>query len=297
MEVLAEMWARGGATPEVPRPFLRTSLCRLLTIALVDRSSANGQVKLNIRTLPAATSGDQPGDEASILSQFLRGVGQYQPQLVGFNSFNSDLLIIRQRAIALGVAAPAFCRRPEKPWEGPDYFRRDNDCNIDLMELLTGGAWDRGTRTSLSDMARISGIPGKMGTDGDDVAELWLQDRIGDILNYNVFDALTTYLLWLQVAHFGGHFTTDEWHEEHERLEALITSEIESGARPWLQLYLDEWRRLRSFRTQFAAGMAETQAGTAEGDASAAVGGVETTAAVPGKAPGKKRPTSPAKGP
>jgi predicted PolB exonuclease-like 3'-5' exonuclease len=58
--------------------------------------------------------------EAEIIERFLAAVGKYRPQLVGFNSLESDVQVLIQRAMINEVSAPEFCRRPNKPWEGDD---------------------------------------------------------------------------------------------------------------------------------------------------------------------------------
>ena len=64
-------------------------------------------------------------------------VGEKRPQIVGFNSTNADLPIITQRAIVHGLRAPGFGERPNKPWEGADYFdSRNSDYNVDLCPML-----------------------------------------------------------------------------------------------------------------------------------------------------------------
>ena len=92
------MWERGGATKENPRPYLKTVMCRVVSIAAVIRKQADdGRVALDLRSLPnddAATA-----TEADILSRFLTGVGKAKPQLVGFNSRSADLMILVQRAM------------------------------------------------------------------------------------------------------------------------------------------------------------------------------------------------------
>ncbi|HCZ48898.1 MAG TPA: hypothetical protein DCZ11_07820, partial [Gammaproteobacteria bacterium] len=56
--------------------------------------------------------------ERHVVGTFLDAVGEYRPQLVGYNSINADLKILLQRAVVNGLSAAAFCRRPDKPWEG-----------------------------------------------------------------------------------------------------------------------------------------------------------------------------------
>jgi len=66
-----------------------------------------------------------------------------------------------------------------------------------------------------------------------------------EIVAYNEFDALTTYLVWLRVAHFGGHFTDQEYEVEQQLVRELILSEIENG-KMHLEEYLEEWDRLKA---------------------------------------------------
>jgi predicted PolB exonuclease-like 3'-5' exonuclease len=199
--------------------------------------------KLDLLWLPRKP--DDPGEqtEVSILSKFLGAVGKAKPQLVGFNSRSSDLKILVQRAVVNGLAVPDFCRRPDKPWEGCDYFARDNEWHIDMMEIL--GSWGGKSTVSLNEIARLSGIPGKFGTCGDDVAGLWLAGRWREIVEYNCFDALTTYLVWLRIAHFSGLFTPEQYAEEEQEVRDLI---FELAAQPetaFVERYLEEWDRLQ----------------------------------------------------
>ncbi len=243
------MWAAGGATPEDPRPFLKTVMCRVVSIAAVRRTqSHNGDVKVDLLWLPRTTDDPEQTQEKAVLTKFLHALGQRQPQLVGYNSRNADLKILVQRAIANGLSFPEFCSRPDKPWEGVDYFARDNDCHVDLMEILSG--FGAGKSVSLNEIARLSGIPGKFETAGEEVAEMWLEGQWRDVVNYNCFDALTTYLVWLRMAHFAGHFTAAQYEEEQDRIKDLLLELSERAETAFLDRYLEEWDRLLSLTNQ-----------------------------------------------
>jgi hypothetical protein len=110
------------------------------------------------------------------------------------------------------------------------------------MKEVVGG-WGKAT-PSLNEIATLSGIPGKIDVDGEQVAFLWLDGKLDEIVAYNEFDALTTYLVWLRVAHFGGHFTDQEYEAEQQVVRELISSEIENG-KTHLQKYLEEWDQLK----------------------------------------------------
>lgn len=238
-EVIDVMWREGGATPEDPRPYLKTVMCRIVSIAAVVRKRVRDGVTLQLISLPGLHDGVQP--EGEIIRQFLEAVGSKGAQLVGFNSWNADLPILFQRALANRVTAPVFCHRPEKPWEGADYFARFSDFNIDLKNELGGFGK---AAPSLNELAASLGIPGKLGTDGADVINLWRSGEIRKIIEYNQFDALTTYLVWLRSAYFSGRLTEKSFVHEEQQVEALLNQEIEDGAEH-LALFLDAWKKFR----------------------------------------------------
>ena len=84
-----------------------------------------------------------------------------------------------------------------------------------------------------------------MDVDGNEVAGLWLAGRLEEIVHYNEFDALSTYLLWLRVAHLGGFFDTEGYETEERRVETLLEEEIGRG-RTHLEKYLEKWKELRA---------------------------------------------------
>ena len=240
--VLEYMWKQGGATDADPRPYLKTVLCRVVSIAAVIRKQTDdGGVSLKLHSLP---SPDEPdASEPDILRRFLTALGKAKPQLVGFNSQSSDIVILLQRALSNRLALPDFCKRPAKPWEGVDYFARGNDFNIDLKEDLSG--WGKAT-PSLHELATVCRIPGKLGTDGQDVIDLWLAGDVRRIVQYNECDAITTFLLWLRTALLAGHVTPEQHQREEAQLEALLAERAESPEQRHLADYLAAWRSLRT---------------------------------------------------
>ncbi len=93
-EVIFEMWKQGGATDEDPQPYLKTVLCRVVSVAAVCRSVQNGEIVLEIKSLPKF--GEEPYSEEKLIENFLVSVGKQKPQLVGYNSSEADLPILVQ---------------------------------------------------------------------------------------------------------------------------------------------------------------------------------------------------------
>ena len=248
-EVMQEMWKVGGATDDDPMPYLKTVLCQVVSIAAVTRTVGKDQVKLQLLSLPRDPDDQEQASEKHIVRTFLDAVGAHQPQLVGFNSQNADLRILLQRGLANGIQAKRFCRRPDKPWEGVDYFARTSDWHIDLLTVL--GGWGKST-PSLHEMATVCRIPGKISTEGQEVAPLWLKGEVAEIVAYNEFDALTTYLLWLRLAHFGGFLDADRYEHEQELLRELLSKESEKPERSHLKTYLAKWDALRGVSSEWS---------------------------------------------
>lgn len=239
-EVLAHMWHEGGATEADPQPYLKTVLCRVVSIAAVIRKQQrDGTVSLVLHSLP--TLADPDATEGQIIGRFLEAVGKSKPQLVGFNSHGADIPILVQRALVNGVPLPNFAKRPAKPWEGVDYFARGSDYNVDIKDEV--GGFGKST-PSLHELATACRIPGKLGTAGDDVLRLWRAGDVRAIVHYNECDALTTYLVWLRLALGAGHVTPAQHAAEERQLEALLEQKASAGA-THLREWLEAWHALR----------------------------------------------------
>lgn len=240
--VFAKMWSSAGATPEKPQPFLKLALSEVVSISAVIRRHDPHGAEFELRTWPERASAWR--GEGPIIESFLETAAGESAQLVGYNSAGSDLPILVQRAIANGCVCPRFGARPDKPWDGMDYWSRFGDAHLDLMQAVTLGAGRGAASPSLNELALSCGIPGKLDTAGDDVAQMWLNNKYDEILAYNETDACTTYLLWLRYARFRGLIDPSNAKRErdsfHGYLEGLASS------KPHLRRFLDVWDELRT---------------------------------------------------
>lgn len=234
-EVTARMWAYGGATEAEPRPYLKTILCRVVSIAAVVRTVKHGEVQHRLFALP---EGPEPLPEGELLRRFLVALGDKKPQLVGFNSRDADLPILVQRAMVHRLSIPGLGRSADK-WAKDDFFDRYGNQHIDLREVA--GSWGKASST-LHELATACGIPGKLGTDGKSVIDLWRAGDVAGIVRYNQFDALTTFLVWLRAMTLSGHRTPEDLEAEEAQIRALVQQK--AAADPGFGLYLEGWTRL-----------------------------------------------------
>ena len=243
------LWASGrkGSDPEGSQPYLKTILCRIVSLAGILREKVpGGGASLKLVSLPADPSDPEKCDEKALLSNFLKSVGRKKPQLVGYNSAQADVPIIVQRSIVNGLPGFGFSDRPDKPWLGVDYFdARNSEYSIDLADAM-GQYRDR---PSLHQAATLSGIPGKIDVSGGSVAEMWLQGKLPEIVAYNEFDAFTTHLLWARLAHFSGLLSSDQYAREQAQVRELLEEEI-SGGKVHLEKFVAEWDRLLAITGQ-----------------------------------------------
>ena len=243
-EVLRVMWDQGGATEENPQPFLKTVMCKLVSIATVVRNEKGNLTLWAIPSLEEVQGQpfvDDPNvDERAILETFLMkfeyNLGQpgRKPTLVGYNSRNADVRILLQRAMVNNLQLRGFSQEASaKPW---------NQTGVDLMDFVSGVG--KGHSCSLNEIATLCGIPGKLDTRGEDVAGLYYGGNRRKIVEYNVFDALTTYLLWLKVEHFKAEMTDTQYDEEVAKVHALLAREVAKPCGKFLELYIEAWRAM-----------------------------------------------------
>lgn len=226
-----------------PRPFLKYMFSRVVSIAFLSRKSVyrNGErtIEFSLNSLPKLPLESDDVDEAAIIDRFLYIIGERRPQLIGFNSSESDLQVLIQRGIINEITAPAFNQRPNKPWEGEDYFdSRNSEAHLDLLTKFSNRG---GMSPRLDELAKLCGYPGKIDVKGDQVTDLWLERDITRIVEYNRIDTLNTYLVWLRVAYFCGKLGEEDYFNELEQFREFLEFEAEKDDKQYIADFLSKW--------------------------------------------------------
>jgi len=141
------------------------------------------------------------------------------PALVTYNGRAFDLPVIALRSLHHGL---------QLPWYYQDTnvrHRYSEDGHIDLCDWLADhGATRSG---SLDALARLIGLPGKLGVDGSQVAGMHANGQLEQIENYCLADVAQTALLFLRFRLLQGVLDRDGY----RRVAAAITRTLEADPR------------------------------------------------------------------
>ena len=244
IEAMQRLWEHSPKYDEEtdPRPFLKYMFSRVVSIAFLSRKAIfrNGEpvIEFSLNSLPKLPIDSEDIDEAAIIERFLYIVGDRRPQLVGYNSAESDLQVLVQRGMINEISSPAFNERPNKPWEGPDYFdSRNSEAHLDLLKKFSGGPM----QPRLDEFAKLCGFPGKIDVKGDQVTDLWLARDFTKIVEYNQIDTLNTYLVWLRMVYFTGFLTEEAYFSELEQFREFLENEAQKAEKAFLRAFLERW--------------------------------------------------------
>ena len=163
----------------------------------------------------AAIAADPDARERGLLADFSRFVGRARPVLVTFNGRRFDLPVVALRALCHGVPLGWYYR------ERGARYRFGEDAHLDLCDWLADhGATKMG---SLDALARLIGLPGKVGVDGSQVEGLYLAGQLAAIQQYCLADvAPQTALLFLRFRLLQGALSPQRYRTAtSELLEAL----------------------------------------------------------------------------
>ncbi|CAN5591961.1 3'-5' exonuclease [soil metagenome] len=242
IEAMQELWKLCGATEENPRPFVKYLFSKVVSISFLSRNIAfldnEKFVDFRLHSLPKLPVDPSEISESYIINRFLHFVGEKEPHLVGFNSAQSDMQVLIQRSLVNELSARRFCIRPNKPWDGRDYFYRYSEEHLDLLQLFS---YDTKMKPTLNELARFCGFPGKLNANGSHVVDLWLNGEITKIIEYNQIDTLNTYLIWLRTVHFCGKISEEDYASEQEQFRGFLEDESQKPDKDYIQNFLDKW--------------------------------------------------------
>jgi 3'-5' exonuclease len=140
--------------------------------------------------------GREASDEAIIVREFAELVEKHQPTLVSYNGRGFDLPVIAMRCLRHGVPFAAYYR-------GRDMRYRFSEAgHFDVMDYLSDYGASKQARLDV--VAKLCGMPGKVGVDGKDVGPLVHAGRLEEVRNYCLCDVIQTAAVFLRVEYLRG---------------------------------------------------------------------------------------------
>jgi len=221
---------------------LKHNMHKIVAISGVFRfkGSYKGQEK---DTLEIISLGEETASEAELVRQFFSAINKYSfasPQLTlaSWNGGGFDLPVLHYRALLHGINAQQY-------WK-INYPYRYGKTHIDLMDILAN--YQMSAVAKLDDIAKMLGFPGKLGIDGSQVWETYLNNDITAIRHYCETDVLNTYLVYLRFELMRGHLNQTDYDQECDRLRQTL----KTGKKAHFNEFLTAWDKEQQDRERLS---------------------------------------------
>jgi predicted PolB exonuclease-like 3'-5' exonuclease len=199
-----ERWQKPELAPGADPPFPPAWAHRIIVIGCLWLDHGYRLKRMGV--VGDVTGGDGPPDvrERALLDDFSKFVGRARPILVTYNGRRFDLPVIALRSLCHGISLGWYYR------ERNVRYRYSEEGHLDLSDWLADhGATRPG---SLDAVARLIGLPGKVGVDGSQVEGMYAAGQLGAIQTYCLGDVAQTALLFLRFRLLQGLFDGERYH-------------------------------------------------------------------------------------
>jgi len=178
--------------------------------------------------------------EAELIQRFFDGVEKYTPQLVSWNGGGFDLPVMHYRGLIHGVKAPRYWDMGEdnRDFKWNNYISRYHSRHLDLMDLLS--LYQLRAAAPLDDLARLMGLPGKLGMEGGGVWDAYQAGKLAEIRNYCEADVVNTYLIYLRFQLMRGALTD----QQHKTECDVVRSTFGKSVEPHWKEFVSKWPRV-----------------------------------------------------
>lgn len=151
-------------------------------------------------------------DEEGILADFAKLLDERRPALVTYNGRSFDLPVIAMRCLRYGIPLSHYYQARDVR------YRFSPDGHLDLMDFISD--FGAAKVSKLDIIAKLCGMPGKVGVDGKDVGPLVHAGRIQEVRNYCLCDVVQTAAVYYRVQLLRGQLARDDYLRS---VQALIT--------------------------------------------------------------------------
>ncbi len=212
-----ERWDRPESAEGSRDPFPPSWAHRIVVIGCLWLDHGYSLKRLDVISDPAEAAGTPDDRERALLEQLSRFVGRQRPVLVTYNGRSFDLPVIALRALCHAVPLPWYYR------EGTTRSRYSEQGHLDLCDWLADHGATRSS--SLDAIARLIGLPGKLGVDGSQVEGLYQAGELARIQQYCLTDVAQTALLFLRFRLLQGKLSAEDYRARTSELLAALASD------------------------------------------------------------------------
>jgi predicted PolB exonuclease-like 3'-5' exonuclease len=161
-------------------------------------------------------------DEAEILSDFARFIDERRPTIVTWNGRGFDMPVIAARCLRHGITLRHYyCSRDVR-------YRFSPEGHLDLMDYLAD--FGAAKPAKLDVVAKLIGMPGKVGVAGKDVGPLVYAGRVHDVRNYCLCDVVQTAAVFLRVELLRGELDRESYLGAMRALISLLRDDVRVSA-------------------------------------------------------------------
>jgi predicted PolB exonuclease-like 3'-5' exonuclease len=180
-------------------------------------------------------------NEGEITQRFFSGIEKYTPQLVSWNGGGFDLPVLHYRGLIHGVVAPRYWEmgegdyRDSRDFKWNNYISRYHARHLDLMDLLA--MYQPRGAAPLDQLAKLMGLPGKLGMDGSAVWQAWQDGKIDEIRDYCETDVVNTFLVYLRFQQMRGALSA----AEHEAEIVFVRGQLAETKQKHWEEFIAAW--------------------------------------------------------
>lgn len=221
-------------------PFPRQPFHKVVAVSFLEaeiETTRDGTEKYTITDL--RTGGSENSSEEDIIKGLFNHLSKNPPRFVSYNGRTFDLPVLKYRAMKYGISAPWFYKSGDK-WS--NYSQRYSlDWHCDLLEAFSD--FGASARCKMNEVCSIMGVPGKIGTDGSQVADLYDAGKIKEIRDYCETDVINTYLLYLNYQLHSGNVNKENFTKCNEELRNYLQSFKDNDTKKHFSEFLGEWKK------------------------------------------------------
>jgi predicted PolB exonuclease-like 3'-5' exonuclease len=161
-------------------------------------------------------------DEPTILNDFVKFVEERRPCLVTYNGRGFDLPVITTRCLRHGIPFRYYYAARDVR------YRFSPEGHLDLMDYVAD--FGAAKPSKLDVMAKLCGMPGKVGLDGKDVGPLVHSGQLREVRNYCLCDVVQTAAVFLRTQLLRGELAVDAYRQAMQGLVRTIRDDARVGA-------------------------------------------------------------------